>query len=255
MTASAIVTKPELDLKGPFRLAQRAWTIYRYTQEIIKRAEDFDVSSPRILHDRAALLQEMCQRCMKVHDMAMVVSGAKLPDPPYIMVCNHLGYMDPIILSAIQPCAPIAKRELGDWPAIGPALLEMGVMLVHRGNLHQSATILRRAHRALNAGLAVINFPEGTTTSGDHIMPFKRGVFGLARIADVPVVPSRMDFLDPRDCWTGDDGFLEHYIRFGAMPMHAVRLKVSDPVDPKAFASAADMAEAMRQHIHQLAAD
>lgn len=252
MTASALVAKPELDLLAPVRLAQRSWKVFQYTREIAGLSKRFDVNSPRILHERAALLAEMCTRAMKVHDMDMVVSGV-LPEPPYIMVCNHLGYMDPIILSAIQPCAPIAKRELGDWPVLGPALLEMGVMLVHRGNLHQSATVLRRALRALEAGLAVVNFPEGTTTSGDHLLPFKRGVFGLARIAGVPVVPSRMDFLDPRDCWTGNDGFLGHYLRFGAMPFHAVRLQISDPVDPKGFSSAAEMAEAVRAHIETLA--
>ncbi len=250
MSFQAITTKPALDLMGPVRLTQRSWTVYGYTREVMRRAAQFE-DGPRQLHQRAELLQEMCARVMTLFDMEIVVHGT-LPKPPYIMVSNHLGYMDAIIMSAIQPCAPVAKRELGDWPLIGPTLAAMGIMLVHRGNLHQSAVILRRAHRALQAGVAVVNFPEGTTTSGDHVLPFKRGIFGLARIAGVPVVPSRMDFLDPRDCWTGNDGFLGHYLRFGAMSYHGVRLRISDPVDPRDYRSAEDMAESVREHIGQL---
>ena len=252
MTSWTMATKPSLDLMSPARLVRRGWKVYQYTKEVQARAAAFDTSSPRILHERATLLAEMCTNAMELHDMEMVVHGT-LPDPPYIMVCNHLGYMDPIILSAIHPCAPIAKRELGDWPILGPALLSMGVMLVHRGNLHQSATILRRALRALEAGLAVVNFPEGTTTTGDHTLPFKRGIFGLARIANVPVLPSRIDFLDPKDCWTGNDGFLEHYVRFGAMPSHGVRLKISELVHPRDFEGDRDMADKVREHIDSLA--
>ena len=251
MSFPATATKPALDLMGPARLAQRSWAVYGMTGEVMRRAERFE-EGPRLLHQRAELLQEACARVMKIFDMEMVVHGS-LPKPPYVMVCNHLGYMDPIILSAIQPCAPVAKRELGDWPLIGPTLTAMGVMLVHRGNLHQSAVVLRRAHRALQAGVAVVNFPEGTTTSGDHILPFKRGIFGLARIAGVPVVPSRMDFLDPRDCWTGNDGFLGHYLRFGAMSYHGVRLRISEPRDPRDFKSDQDMADTIKDHIASLA--
>lgn len=248
---SAVAAIPSLDWLGPARLLRRSWVVAQYTREVNRRARSFG-TGPELLHQQAELLKEMCVRVMKLHGMEMIVRGT-LPDPPYILVCNHLGYMDPIILSALRPHAPIAKRELGDWPIIGPVLRHMGVMLVHRGNLHQSAVVLRRAHRALMAGLAVVNFPEGTTTSGDHILPFKRGIFGLARIADVPVVPCRMDFLDPRDCWIGDDGFLEHYVRFGALESHGVRLTIADPVDPKDFETDRAMADATSEIIARLA--
>ena len=252
MTAPVLAEKPTLDLWSPARLVHRSWVCYKWTREIAERGKAFEKEGPGLLQQRADLLQEMCDRTTKLFGMEIVVSGSPLPKPPYIMVCNHLGYMDPIILSAIQPCAPIAKRELGDWPAIGPALDTMGVMLVHRGNLHQSATVLRRAHRVLKAGIAVINFPEGTTTAGEEVLPFKRGIFGLARIANVPVVPARIDFLDPKDAWIGDDGFLGHYLRFGALPAHGVRMHITDPVQPRDYESAAAMAEAMRAYISQL---
>ncbi len=251
MTSSAVGVKPTLDVMGPVRLLQRGWRIYQFTREVKRRAAEFG-EGPERLHQQAELLKEICARLMDSHGMQMVVRGSSLPEPPFIMVCNHLGYMDPIILAAIQASAPIAKRELGDWPVIGPTLDSLGVMLVHRGNLHQSATVLRRALRALRAGVAVVNFPEGTTTSGDRMLPFKRGVFGLAKIANVPVVPSRMDFLDPSDCWIGDDGFLEHYLKFGAMTYHGVRLRISDPIDPNDYPSAQAMADAVREHIGTL---
>ncbi|MEO1334567.1 MAG: hypothetical protein AAFV29_02950, partial [Myxococcota bacterium] len=62
-----------------------------------------------------------------------------------------------------------------------------------------------------------------------------------------------IEFSDPKDSWTGNDGFLGHYIRFGAMPTHGVRFRICDPVDPNDYESAQDMAEQMRTFIANLA--
>ena len=59
----------------------------------------------------------------------------------------------------------------------------------------------------------MIVFPEGTTSAGDCVLPFKRGIFGVARRLGVPVVPVALRYDSPSDCWIGSENFLSHYVR------------------------------------------
>jgi hypothetical protein len=79
--------------------------------------------------------------------------------------------------------------------------LDLGVVFVARGDAHSGARALRSAEAALAGGLPVLNFPEGTTTSGRSVLPFRSGVFGLARRTAAPVVPIALAYDPP--CWRG----------------------------------------------------
>ena len=127
---------------------------------------------------------------------------------PAIYVANHLGYYDALVVAQFVPCAPIAKAEVASWPVIGAGGRSLGVIFVRRESPASGAQALLAALRALGAGVSVLNFPEGTTTSGDRLGPFRRGIFGLARLAGVPVVPVRIDFDDPELAWYGPALFL-----------------------------------------------
>jgi 1-acyl-sn-glycerol-3-phosphate acyltransferase len=92
----------------------------------------------------------------------------------------------------------------------------------------------------------VLNFPEGTTTDGRALLPFRRGVFGAARLAKVPIVPVAIDYESPSLAWVGDEDFLPHYLRTAARPRTAVRVAFGSPMqagraarDDRAVAAAA----------------
>src|SRR6185436_14021215 len=101
-------------------------------------------------------------------------------------VANHLSYLDPIVIGAQIPVAPIAKGEVASWPLIGSVASSLNGIFVDRSSVMSRARALRRAHALLRAGVSILNFPEGTTTDGSRLLPFHRGIFGLAQIARVP---------------------------------------------------------------------
>jgi 1-acyl-sn-glycerol-3-phosphate acyltransferase len=175
--------------------------------------------------ERADVLHEATRKLVASHGIRSRVTG-ELPKGPCVIVANHLSYIDPIVLASLGPCTAVAKIELLSWPLMGRALAEMGVIFVRRGDTGSGAVALRKALRSLRAGVSVVNFPEGTTSAGGDVLPFLRGIFGIARIANVPVVPIALRLV-PRDmCWVGDATFLPHYAKLVARSDNAVEMTI-----------------------------
>lgn len=212
------------------------------------RSRELPTAPHAKLRGRARLLQRVASDLLRAHRIVVDVEG-KLPDRPVILVSNHLGYLDPIVLAATTACAPIAKREVDGWPVIGNFTRALGVNFVTRGDAMSGAAALHRASRALRAGVSVLNFPEGTTTSGERVLPFRRGIFGLARRLRVPVVPVRVDLEDPETSWVGDDPFVPHYFRTAGRATTKVRVRFFPSFVPRTSDSAESIADFTRRVI------
>jgi 1-acyl-sn-glycerol-3-phosphate acyltransferase len=208
------------------------------------------------LRTNAAEWREVAERLQAVtaHLCAKngVVMDLRGPRPPAgaIIVANHVSYVDTLVLPSLLPSTCIAKTEVAGWPLIGPITERLGVLFVDRASVSSGAVVLRQAIRALRAGVAVIAFPEGTTSEGTSLLPFKRGIFGVARRLGVPVVAAAVSYEDPRIAWTGQAGFLGHYVRgVAGRPHTRVRLVFSPPIDPRPWPGATALADAARRFI------
>jgi 1-acyl-sn-glycerol-3-phosphate acyltransferase len=126
------------------------------------------------------------------------------------------------------------------------------VVFVRRGDAWSGARALRHGLRALTAGVSVLGFPEGTTTYGDTVLPFKRGLFGLARLAGVPVVPIALRYSEPEVCWVGDEWFLPHYVRTAMRPITMVDITIGQPIAPTVTRCAEDLAFLARTRLQTL---
>jgi 1-acyl-sn-glycerol-3-phosphate acyltransferase len=209
------------------------------------------LSPPPSIRHRAARLQLTLAELVEIHGLRVAVHG-EFPDGPAIYVANHVSYLDPIVIGAQRGCAAIAKGEVERWPVLGPACGHLGVIFVNREDPHSGARALRRAHAALRAGVPVLNFPEGTTTDGTRLLPFRRGIFGLARIAGVPVVPIAIRCASPALTWTGGATFLPHYLRTAARRAPAVELTIGAAIRPGWFKSAGELAAFTHARVAQL---
>ncbi len=173
---------------------------------------------------RAKALQAACSKVCEFHNINTYVTG-ELPETPVIFVSNHMGYVDPLVICALTPCSPLAKDEVRHWPLIGRVTEQLNVVFVQRGNAHSAANALRTLMGRLEAGVSVLNFPEGTTTRGE-MRPFQRGVFGMSSRMGIPVVPIALSFGHDRLCWVDDDNFLGHYSRALLGKQHDVQVDV-----------------------------
>jgi lyso-ornithine lipid O-acyltransferase len=252
MEVSAALGLPAPRVREPSRpdlaLARSLWLVRRAlsaTREASRRPARDPKSKARALR-RLAL--DVCA----AHAIRPRLNG-RLPSRPVILVANHLSYVDPIVIASIVPCAPIAKGEIAHWPLIGDAIRELGVLFVRRGDAGHGARTLRRALRLLQAGVSILNFPEGTTSDGP-VGAFRRGIFGLARLARVPVLPLGIRFDSKKLCWTGGALFLPHYLKTAARAASAVRIEVGQVLDPTRYAHAEALACDARRSVIELSA-
>jgi 1-acyl-sn-glycerol-3-phosphate acyltransferase len=197
---------------------------------------------------RARRLAWIAEQMCAMHGVDTTVHG-RVPSGPCVLVANHLSYLDPLVIVTHAPALAIAKREVADWPLVGEPMRKLGVLFVDRGNATSGARVLLEAKRRMHEGASMLAFPEGTTTRGDRVLPFKRGVFGLARLANVPVVPVTVRYDAPDAAWVGDAAFLPHYVRTTSRPTTRVSLRFGAPIEPHAFESAEALAEHCRHHV------
>jgi 1-acyl-sn-glycerol-3-phosphate acyltransferase len=174
-------------------------------------------TSPRSYEARAKELAWVAENMCALHGVRAVVRG-QVPSKAAVLVANHVSYFDPLVIASLVPVVPVAKREVADWPVVGNTCRKLGVQFVVRESALSGARVLRAALRALENDVSVLVFPEGTTTYGHDVLPFRRGIFGIAARASVPVIPVALRYEREDVAWVGDATFLPHYVRTMAQP-------------------------------------
>ena len=79
---------------------------------------------------RAQWLSRWSRRLLRV--LAVRVAGLGLPPQCGLLVSNHLGYLDVLVLAAVQPCVFVAKAEVRHWPVLGVLARLAGTRFVRR---------------------------------------------------------------------------------------------------------------------------
>ena len=193
------------------------------------------------LRARASVLQLIARMLLRVHGIEVEERGTR-PAGPALIVSNHVNYLDPLVVMASHPSLPIAKDEVRRWPVIGPLCARAGVQFVARSRATSGASVLRTMAKTLEGGASILNFPEGTTTSGREVLPLKPGCFGVARIAGAPVVPVAIAWESESLSWTGDASFVPHYLEVAARERTRVRLQWGAPLQPSGDATDGELA-------------
>lgn len=202
---------------------------------------------------RAERLRASMARLANGNGYEARVSGAPWPDGPALICANHLSWIDVPVLLGQVAAVPIAKQEVARWPVIGSHARGLGVIFVKRGDPLSGALALRAAERVLAHGVPVLAFPEGTTTDGrSPLLPFRRGLFGIAQRARVPIVPVALRYHELDRVWHGDSSLLPHFLRVAASPRTAVDVRVGAPIPPTSGARAEELASVARAAVDRL---
>ncbi len=102
------------------------------------------------------------------------LAGAR-PKPGSLLLCNHISWLDIVVIAAHLPVRFVAKTEVRQWPLIGMLAAAAGTLFLHRGKRDgddSSAAIVAAVEQALAAGELVLIFPEGTTSDGSLVRRF-----------------------------------------------------------------------------------
>jgi 1-acyl-sn-glycerol-3-phosphate acyltransferase len=103
-----------------------------------------------------------------------------------VYVANHLSYLDVSALGGHLRARFVAKDEVGGWPVFGALARLQRTLFVSRA-AGRAAQVVSAMDAALAAGDALILFPEGTTSPGDRVLPFKSSAFAALVAARAPL--------------------------------------------------------------------
>jgi 1-acyl-sn-glycerol-3-phosphate acyltransferase len=120
---------------------------------------------------RALWLQHTTRRLLRIFRTQPQVSGA-VPSRG-LLVSNHLSYFDILVLASISPAVFVAKHEVKSWPVFGWFARLAGTVFVDRERRTHVGQVADEIQSALDRGVLVILFPEGTSSGGETVLPFK----------------------------------------------------------------------------------
>lgn len=160
------------------------------------------------------------------------------------VISNHLSYLDIIVFAALHPCVFVSKAEIERWPVVGWMTTMAGTVYVARGHGGSALKARKGMLAAMNAGLPVVFFPEGTTSNGSGLLKFHSGLLAQVIDSGLPVTAGylRYSFAEENGpdvsvahdvCYWGDRSMLLHILRF--LGLRGVRAEVRFAEEPIAF--------------------
>jgi 1-acyl-sn-glycerol-3-phosphate acyltransferase len=178
--------------------------------------------------ERAAWLSRSSCRHLKIFGYTADVSG----DIPKrgLLFTNHLSYLDVLAISSVTPAVFVSKAEVRHWPLFGWFATIAGTVFVERARRLQVGEVNREVEAALAAGALVVIFPEGTSTNGEGILPFRTSLLEPATQGNHEIHVGWLHYeLEKGDgtaandiCYWGNHTFLPHALNLlGKKSIHA----------------------------------
>jgi 1-acyl-sn-glycerol-3-phosphate acyltransferase len=154
------------------------------------------------------------------------------PAPPFVLVANHLGYADVLLLGSQLDCVFVAKAEIARWPFVGALCRSVGTLFIDRGVKRDIPRVMQQIDGTLRGGRGVVVFPEGTSTKGDIVRPFRSSLLEAAARAGLSVSYASLSYRTPEGCtpahqsvcWWGDAPFYPHLLELLKLPRFQAKL-------------------------------
>lgn len=169
-------------------------------------------------------------------DVKIVGYDAELMrDQKFLLVGNHMSYLDIFLLSSVQPCVFVTSVDMGETFFLGDICELGGSIFVERRTRTKVDRDIKVISETLRAGHHVVIYPEGTSSNGERILPFKKSLLMSAVQAGVDVMPVVLKYTEVngepfsfanRDklCWYGDMSFAPHFL--GLLKLRNVRAEL-----------------------------
>ena len=180
---------------------------------------DLWLRRPGVGAEGAVWIHGWCRRIVVAMGIDFETTG-ELPRAGAV-VSNHLSYLDILLFSAARPFVMVAKSEVRRWPLLGRLTARAGTVYVDRDGGPTTYDAVNGAMtEAYTTGLPVLFFPEGTTTDGSEVLPFRRGLFHSVLNNGVELRTAAVGYEISHEngaacvadhvCWWGDALFAPH---------------------------------------------
>ncbi len=146
----------------------------------------------------------------------------------YVIIANHVSYVDGIVLGSIFPIVFVSKKEVRSWPVVGLWNILCGSIFIDRQHKERVGSLVDDMTRKLKQEANILLFPEGTSTNGERMLPFQTAplaaplrrrsiivpvTLAYKSIEDRPVGSANRDLI----YWYGEMDFISHFWKLLAL--------------------------------------
>ncbi len=180
---------------------------------------------------RRWVFRNLSRAIVRIVGMRIRVEGPA-PAGAFLLVSNHLSYADIVLLASQLDCVFVAKLDVRSWPVLGLIIEQMDTIFVDRTSRGDVVHVNEQIERTLEAGDGVVLFAEGTSSSGDTVLPLKPSLLEFAAQRNFPVSYATVTYRTPECnppahesvCWWGNMTFADHFFDLLKLPWFEARV-------------------------------
>ncbi|MDQ4122778.1 MAG: 1-acyl-sn-glycerol-3-phosphate acyltransferase [Acidobacteriota bacterium] len=186
----------------------------------------FVTGEKRKLNWRRFILRNWARGFVRIANLHLEIKGTP-PEPPFLLVSNHLSYMDIAALGSVLECVFVAKADIEGWFTAGTMIRNVGIIYINRENRRDIPRAGAKIIKALERGEGVVVFAEGTTSNGSRVLPFKSSLLEFAAAQNLSVyystvsyetLPGEIPASESVCWWRPETDFASHVFELFKMP-------------------------------------
>jgi len=185
---------------------------------------------------------KICRLAVRLLGISVTENGSSYLDSPgRLIISNHMSYFDIMIYSSIRPAVFISSVDMRKVPFLGFLAKIGGTFFVERRSPKLIKMEIEHISDLINEGFNVVLFPEGTSTNGQKILPFRSSLLASASSQPVEIVPAclKYELIDGQPfssencdmvCWYGDMSFAPHLWNFLKLKQISAKASFFEPL-------------------------
>jgi 1-acyl-sn-glycerol-3-phosphate acyltransferase len=173
----------------PNYVVVRAFRVVRLVAHLFRGLATTWMTFPRVSPaERSELVRRWSAQLVSIAGVHIATKGA-LPTGHFVIVANHISWVDIFAINSLRAVSFVAKKELADWPVAGRLLKNVGTLFIDRSKRRDTGRMVGVLAQHIREGAPLAFFPEGRVSHGVGVHTFNASLLQPAIDAQACVVP------------------------------------------------------------------
>jgi len=187
------------------------------------------------------LIQHWAKRLLRILKIKITLSGEVLKflgKDSYLVVSNHISWLDIPVIFSLKPITFVSATDIKTWPIIGMLAKISGAIFVDRDRKSSLIEVIQAMNQHFkNDKQSICIFPEGITSNGYQVLPFKSNLFQSAFESNKLLLPLSIKYkennvITNRTSFHGSTTLLQSFKRVAKSNHIEVDVNIGYPMKP-----------------------